>query len=157
MLKDKVAAAFCRFLPSKDKDRVKTSVSRKIEEKMGFCNVIGEETENLRNFFISNNKVANLYYKLWMAKKINRLPLIVLTSFRLLLVAFFIVTVVHQFLTENPKVILLMLIASIVLLFQSKWLFDQYMKIENQFLSNLNGQKGQKEEPPLNQTEKSRS
>ena len=157
LLKDKVAAAFCRFLPSKDKDRVKTSVSRKIEEKMGFCNVIGEETENLRNFFISNNKVAALYHKLWMAKKINRLPLIVLTSFRLLLVAFFIVTVVHQFLTENPKVILLMLIASIVLLFQSKWLFDQYMKIENQFLSNLNGQKGQTEEPPLNQTEKSRS
>ena len=140
LLKDKLASAFCRMLPVKDKDSVKTSITRKIEEKIGFCNVAEEQGSN-KNFFISNNKVANLYHKLWMAKKINRLPLMVLTSFRLLIIAFFIVTVVHQFLTENPKVTLLLLAGSVLLLSQSKWLFNQYMKIENQFLNNLNGQK----------------
>ena len=65
----------------------------------------------------------------------------VLTSFRLLIIAFFIVTVVHQFLTENPKVTLLLLVGSVLLLSRSKWLFNQYMKIENQFLNNLNGTK----------------
>ena len=109
-----------------------------------------EEVENEKDFFISNNKIAALYYKLWKARRINRLPLIVLTSFRLILVAFFIVTVVHQFLTEDTRVTLLLAVLSIFLLSQSRWLLSQYMKIESQFLENLNVYKhhaSEKEEP----------
>ena len=97
--------------------------------------------EFAHNFFVSNNKLAKIYYKLWISKKSNRLPLIVLTSFRLLLISFFIVTVVHKFLTENPKMTLILVILSIFLLSQSKWLLNQYMKIEAHFLDNLNGSK----------------
>ncbi len=102
-------------------------------------NVLQENTKTVRNLFVSNERIARIYAVLWYGRKANRLPLLILTSFRLLLVAFFIVTAVHQFLTENPKVIALLLVASIVLLMQSKWLLSQYLKIESQFLDNLHG------------------
>ena len=57
----------------------------------------------------------------------------------MLIVCFFIMTVVHQFLTENTKVILGLVIISLIMLTQSRWLFEQYMRIEKQFLDNLNG------------------
>ena len=94
---------------------------------------------NIKNLFVSNSQVATVYYKLWKAKKANRLPLLFLTSFRMLIVCFFIMTVVHQFLTENNKVIFCLVLISLVMLSQSRWLFEQYMKIEKQFLDNLNG------------------
>ena len=100
----------------------------------------------MKNFFISNSVLARIYYKLWIAKKSNRLPLIMMTSFRLLVVAFFIVTVVHLFLTENYKVTLALLFASVVFLAQSRWLLNQYMKMEAQFLANLHGHRASKEE-----------
>lgn len=104
------------------------------------------ESENIKNLFISNNQVATVYYKLWKAKKANRLPLLFLTSFRMLIVCFFIMTVVHQFLTENSKVIFCLVLISLVMLSQSRWLFEQYMKIEKQFLDNLNGGIGKETE-----------
>lgn len=104
------------------------------------------ESENIKNLFVSNNQVATVYYKLWKAKKANRLPLLFLTSFRMLIVCFFIMTVVHQFLTENSKVIFCLVLISLVMLSQSRWLFEQYMKIEKQFLDNLNGGIGKETE-----------
>jgi len=109
-------------------------------KKVGAKIEASENVENVKNLFVSNNKIASIYYKLWRAKKANRLPLLFLTSFRMLIVCFFIMTVVHQFLTENTKVIFCLVIISVVLLSQSQWLLRQYMKIENQFLDNLRGQ-----------------
>lgn len=102
-------------------------------------NLLGDNIETFKTFFVSNAQVAKVYYQLWRSKKTNRLPLIVMTSFRLLLLSFFIITVVHQFLTENPKATLVLLVVSIALLSRSRWLLDQYLKIEKQFLLNLKG------------------
>ena len=66
---------------------------------------------------------------------------------------FFIVMAIHQFLTENPKVTLLMCLFSIFVLFQSRWLINQYMKIESQFLNNLKG--GAPNEAPAETTSSS--
>ena len=104
--------------------------------------------ESLKSFFVSNAQAAKIYYQLWRSKKANRLPLIVLTSFRLLVVAFFIVTVVHQFLTENQKVTLILLVASVALISRSKWLLSQYLKMEAQFLDNLKGSAPEKDDDP---------
>ena len=112
------------------------------------------ESENIKNLFVSNNQVATVYYKLWKAKKANRLPLLFLTSFRMLIVCFFIMTVVHQFLTENSKVIFCLVLISLVMLSQSRWLFEQYMKIEKQFLDNLNGGTGKETENKESKDEK---
>ena len=69
-----------------------------------------------------------------------------MTSFRLLVVAFFIVTVFHTFLTEDARISLLLLFVSVIVLAQSKWLLTQYMKIEAQFLANLRGNHQEKRE-----------
>lgn len=102
-------------------------------------NVIDEKTTRLRNFFNAKNQVSRIYYKLWMAKKANRLPLIILTSFRILVSSFFIVTVVHKFLSENPRLTFILLVLTIFFVFRSRWLLDQYLRIESQFLRNLKG------------------
>lgn len=108
--------------------------------------VIDEKTEQIRNFFNNKTPISKIYYKLWMAKKANRLPLIILTSFRILVSSFFIVTVVHKFLSENPRLTLTLLLLTIFFVSRSRWLLDQYLKIENQFLHNLKGRETEKEE-----------
>ncbi len=136
-LKEKIALIFCKIKRDSSHETRQTIVSR-LEENIDFCSV-AEDGQAHRNHFISNNKIAALYYKLWSAKKINRLPLILLTSFRLLLVMFFMATIIHQFLTENEIVTWGLIIITILVISQSRWLFNQYMSIENQFLKNLNG------------------
>lgn len=103
------------------------------------CTQLDAKTIRLRNFFSEKKQISKIYYKLWMTKKANRLPLIILTSFRILVSAIFIVTVVHTFLSENPKLTLILLFLTILSVTRSRWLLDQYLKIETQFLNNLNG------------------
>lgn len=104
--------------------------------------VIESNTDTVKKLFVgTEDKITRIYNDLWMANKSNHMPILALVSFRLLVMSFFIVTTVHQFLTENPKFIFLMLLATIFLITRSKWLLNQYIKIENQFLDNLNGDK----------------
>ena len=148
-----VKKSFCLLRRGKTAEEAeKGGVVKKLEEHFDFCSGWSESAENVRNFFISNSILAKIYYKLWMAKKSNRLPLILMTSFRLLVISFFIVTVVHQFLTENYKVTLLLLGGTVLLLAQSRWLLNQYMKMEAQFLANLRGRKMEEKEEEKNKT-----
>ena len=103
-------------------------------------NIFTENKESLKNLLISNERISKIYVVLWNRRKANRLPLLILTSFRLLLVMFFIMTAVHQFLTENTKVTFVFLVVSLFIIGQSKWLLEQYLKMEKQFLHNLNGE-----------------
>ena len=148
-----VKKSFCLLRRGKTAEEAeKGGVVKKLEEHFDFCSGWSESAENVRNFFISNSILAKIYYKLWMTKKSNRLPLILMTSFRLLVISFFIVTVVHQFLTENYKVTLLLLAGTVLLLAQSRWLLNQYMKMEAQFLANLRGRKMEEKEEEKNKT-----
>lgn len=108
--------------------------------------VIQENTDSVKNI-ISKDRISRIYTDLWFANRTNRVALLIFTSFRILVVSFFIVTTVHMFLTENRKVIFLLLVATIWLIMRSKWLLNQYIKIESHFLDNLNG------DNELNETE----
>lgn len=145
--REKFADILCKFSRRKNAEgeEPQKSIINKIEEKFGLCSLY-DQALNEKNFFISNHNVAAVYYKLWTAKKLNRLPLMMMTSFRLIMVLFILSTVVHQFLTENTKVTWGLVIISIMVLSQSRWLFNQYMKIENQFLQNLRGEKEESKE-----------
>ena len=138
MMSEKLTNILCRckFIPV-DKDG-KVAHLASIGEKLNVCSVIDKQ-ENLRNFFVSNKKIAAIYMRLWKQKKSNRVLLVFMTSFRLLLLCFFIMTVIHLFLTENPKIAFILMMLSVFVLSRSRWLFMQYMKIENQFLHNFNG------------------
>ena len=144
MVSDKITEILCRCKLIPQNDDEKSSILGRIRDKINVCSVIDRQ-ENLRNFFVSNKKIAAIYLRLWNQKKSNRVLLVFLTTFRLILLCFFIMTVIHQFLTGNPKMVLLLMILSVLLLSRSRWLFTQYMKIENQFLDNLNGKS--QEEP----------
>lgn len=113
---------------------------------------IDGKTTRLRNFFADKNQVSRIYHKLWIAKKANRLPLIILTSFRILVSSFFIVTVVHKFLSENPRLTLFLVVLTIFFVFRSRWLLDQYLRIENQFLHNLQGHSEEEQNQSANLT-----
>ena len=113
------------------------------DTKTGIYTALDEKAARLRNFFSGNTQVSKIYYKLWMAKRANRLPLVIMTSFRILITSFFIVTVVHKFLTENTNVTFFLLLLTIFSVSRSRWLLDQYLKIEAQFLSNLKGKKAE--------------
>lgn len=117
--------------------------------------VLDEKTVRLRQFFNNKNQVSKIYYKLWMSKRANRLPLIILTSFRILVSSFFIVTVVHKFLSENPKLTFILLMLTIFFVFRSRWLLDQYLRIELQFLHNLRGRNDEEDEASENKESKS--
>lgn len=139
-VRDMIKGTYCKLRRKSEEELSgEDKVVKKLNGHFDFCNSFSENAENVKNFFISNSILAKIYYKLWMAKKANRLPLAIMTSFRLLVVSFFIVSVVHQFLTENYKVTLFLLAATVLLLAQSKWLLTQYMKMEAQFLANLRG------------------
>lgn len=114
--------------------------------------VLQENTGTVKNLFMgAEDRITRIYNTLWISDKANHLPLLTLVSFRLLVMSFFIVTAVHQFLTENPKVIFLLLMASIFLITRSKWLLNQYLKIENQFLDNLNGEVAEENKEKVDQ------
>ena len=140
-IKSKVSDVFCRLSALSREHPTGTAVIKNIEDKALSCLGGEENFESVKNFFISNNKVAVIYYKLWHDKKSNRIPLIILTVVRLLVISLFVFAVVHRFLTTNPQVTALLVLGTLFLFSQSRWLLHQYMKIENQFLDNLNGEK----------------
>ena len=126
------------------KQENETEEHHKLKETLhleNLCSTLDDKTMHLRRFFSSQNQVSKIYYKLWMAKRANRLPLIILTSLRILVCSFFIVTVVHKFLSENPRITLILLFLTIFFITRSRWLLDQYLKIEQQFLKNLKMEK----------------
>ena len=125
----------------KIENKTVSQTSKVAEVSSQIKNVIQENTGTVKNLLVgTEDRITRIYNDLWSANKSNHLPLLTLVSFRLLVMSFFIVTAAHQFLTENPKFIFLMLLATIFLITRSKWLLNQYLKIENQFLDNLKGE-----------------
>ncbi len=92
----------------------------------------------LYGLLISKKKVLQMYLELWMIRKTNRIPLILLISFRLTIVILFIMTAIHHYGTTNPYITTCLIAVSILTLSKSKWFLGQYLKIETQFLVNLN-------------------
>ena len=137
---NKTSQLFCRLgLKSSNTSNENT------DKEMPACTDYDRQIETVKHFFISNSKVALLYHKLWNEKRSNRLPLLILTTVRLLILAAFIYSAAYQLLTPDPKIILPLTIAVVLLLSQSQWLLHQYLKIETQFLENLKGDKSHSE------------
>ena len=101
--------------------------------------VMGMMAPFLNALLLFRGKYTTIYMKLWNEKKTNRLPLTLLTAFRLVIAALFVMMAIHTFLTINLKVTLFCVAVLIGMLFKSKWVLNQYMRIEKHFLVNLNG------------------
>ena len=87
---------------------------------------------------VLKGKLSRLYIDLWIEKQSNRTPLLMLTAFKVLIVALFLMVVVHELLTTNPYVTGFLVVLTLFLVLKSHWVSEQYMKIEARFLINLN-------------------
>jgi len=92
----------------------------------------------LRALLLYKKNMPDLFFKLWLQKKSNRLTLASLVSLRIILVAFFIMFVVQHILTQDLWVTLIMVVVMVTVLLKINWIFEQYMRIETRFLINLN-------------------
>ena len=139
IITNKISAFACQISSLHQKADKHQNMLKRLEEKLQFCTTALDSREIIKNFFISNHKVASLYLRLWKEKKSNRILLIFLTTLRILILCLFIMGVIHRFLTDNTKVTLGLVVLSVLLLLRSRWLFTQYIKIETQFFDNFNG------------------
>jgi CPA2 family monovalent cation:H+ antiporter-2 len=92
----------------------------------------------LRALLLYKKNMPDLFFKLWLQKKSNRVTLAFLVSLRIILVAFFIMFVIHHTLTKDTWVIFALVIIMVGVLLKINWIFEQYMRIETRFLINLN-------------------
>lgn len=93
----------------------------------------------LNALIVFNGKYTNIYNQLCAEKKANRLPLMLLTAFRFVIVGLFVMVAIHEFLSTNLKITLLFVAGLIAVLVKSEWVLSQYIKIEKRFLVNLLG------------------
>lgn len=100
----------------------------------------------LQAILIQRPENAKVYFYLWQENIYNRIPLIILTAGRFMLGAFLSVWTIHKLLSTNPWVTLALLIVTVVLISRSKWVFNQYLRIETHFLMNLHKDKDHKDE-----------
>ena len=87
---------------------------------------------------VLKGKFSKLYIDLWVEKQSNRTPLLMLTAFKVLIVALFLMIVVHELLTTNPYATGFLVVLTLFFVLKSQWVSEQYMKIEARFLINLN-------------------
>ncbi|MBO7244509.1 MAG: cation:proton antiporter [Alphaproteobacteria bacterium] len=87
---------------------------------------------------VLKGKFSRIYIDLWIEKQANRAPLLMLTAFKVLIVALFVMIVIHELLTANPYVTTILVTLTLFLALKSQWVSEQYMKIEAHFLINLN-------------------
>lgn len=111
--------------------------------------VMGLMAPFLNALLLFRGKYTAVYMQLWNEKKTNRLPLTLLTAFRLVIAALFVMMAIHQFLTTNLKVTLFCVAVLIAVLLKSKWVLNQYIRIEQHFLVNLNGSLKEIEPEPM--------
>ncbi len=115
--------------------------------------VMGMMAPFLNALLLFRGKYTTIYMELWNEGKANRLPLTLLTAFRLVIAALFVMMAIHQFLTTNLKVTLFCVAILILMLFKSKWVLNQYVRIEKHFLRNLNGNLKSVEAEPMEPVE----
>ena len=91
----------------------------------------------LKSLLTPREKVKKIYHTLWQRGIKNRIPIVCMIIFRLVLAAMFIMVVLNHFLTKNIYITYLIVFVLILALYKFQWLLRPYKKIENQFLRNL--------------------
>jgi len=91
----------------------------------------------LKNLLSPREKVKKIYDTLWQKGIKNRIPIICMSAFRLVIAAMFIMVVLNHFLTKNIYITYIIVAVLIIALYKLQWLIRPYKKIETQFLNNL--------------------
>lgn len=79
-----------------------------------------------------------LFASLWLKKKANRLPLIVLSAVRVILTASIAMIPISVLFEINPAYLFIFVIIAVLIAGKSSFLSTAYLRLETQFLRNLN-------------------
>lgn len=91
----------------------------------------------LQGLLTVNSDLARIYLTLWNKRITNRLPLVLCTILRLLVIVIFIMVVINHLLTKNFYITYALVGVMIAIIYKSSWLSKRYKSIEHQFLTNL--------------------
>lgn len=79
-----------------------------------------------------------LFTSLWLKKRANRLPLIVLSAVRVILTATIAMIPISVLFEINPAYLFIFIIIAVLIAGKSNFLSTAYLRLETQFLRNLN-------------------
>lgn len=79
-----------------------------------------------------------LFTSLWLKKRANRLPLIVLSAIRIILIATIAMIPISVLFEINPAYLFIFIIIAVLIAGKSNFLSTAYLRLETQFLRNLN-------------------
>ncbi|NBH62907.1 hypothetical protein D1155_14780 [Anaerotruncus sp. 80] len=79
-----------------------------------------------------------LFTSLWLKKRANRLPLIVLSAIRVILTATIAMIPISVLFEINPAYLFIFIIIAVLIAGKSNFLSTAYLRLETQFLRNLN-------------------
>ncbi len=79
-----------------------------------------------------------LFTSLWLKKRANRLPLIVLSAIRVILIATIAMIPISVLFEINPAYLFIFIIIAVLIAGKSNFLSTAYLRLETQFLRNLN-------------------
>ncbi len=91
----------------------------------------------LQGLLTVNSDLARIYLTLWHKRISNRLPLIMCTVLRMLIIVIFIMVVINHLFTKDFYVTYALMGLIVAILYKSTWLSKKYKNMERQFLSNL--------------------
>ncbi len=91
----------------------------------------------LQGLLTVNSDLARIYLTLWHKRISNRLPLIMCTVLRMLIIVMFIMVVINHLFTKDFYVTYALMGLIVAILYKSTWLSKKYKSMERQFLSNL--------------------
>lgn len=84
------------------------------------------------------NPSNTLFTSLWLKKRANRLPLIVLSAVRVILTASIAMIPISVLFEINPAYLFILVIIAVLIAGKSSFLSTAYLRLETQFLRNLN-------------------
>lgn len=95
-------------------------------------------TPFLRALLINKNARPELFTLLWLKRKANHFPLIVLVVFKILIVAYFVYFNFTSIANIPSVIAIIATVGALYFIYSSDWLLGEYLKMESRFLVNLN-------------------
>lgn len=92
----------------------------------------------LRAILMNRTSTAELFSILWLKKRTNHLPLLILLSGKIMIAACALYFVFNKIIGLQPVIAGLASLAAAYFISSSDWLLGEYLRIESRFLVNLN-------------------
>ena len=92
----------------------------------------------LRAILTNKMHCSELYSILWLKRRTNHLPLLLLVFFKLLVVALALHFIFSTLVGLHSLISLLAVLVAAYFIYQSDWLLSEYLRMESRFLVNLN-------------------